>query len=498
MWSAFTKRMGPKTLTAEQVQESLPWVVRDGVIAQLLESLTAGPILIALALLMKAPNALIGYMVALPLLSNLAQFPGAYLTEKIRKRKLVCTVISAIGRASFFFMAWLALFPQTPGAAYLLALLYTVRYFASSFAGSAWNSWMKDLVPPQTLGRFFSKRLTMMVIASLVASLTMALILKIWPFPSNDFYGILAFIAFLLGIYSIYVYYRIQEPPMEADTLEEHFFTKIKKVFKDRNFSLLMVFLGFWNFSINLAVPFFSVYILEQLKLSVSLVLILVTVSQVTSVLVMGSWGKLADMFSNKSVLLVTCPLYVLAIFLFLFTSFPVEDTITIPLLVFIYMLIGISQSGVTLATGNITLKLAPKGSAAVYLSVNGMVNAFMAGIAPIIGGFFADYFIEKKLSLILNWTTPATTKDFHLLVMQHWDFFFFMATVLALLSLSLLKAVKEEGEVNEKVVISSFLSLFSRSMSVSYQLPQKVFLFLSRKKYKDDLQKGKQEVLSH
>ncbi len=491
MFSNLIQKMAPKDLTPEQVQKSLPWVIKDGVLAQLLETLTAGPILIALALMTGASNALIGYMVALPILSNLAQFPGAYLTEKIRKRKLVCTSISMLGRISFFFIAWIALFPKMSGASYLLAFLYTIRYFASSLAGSAWNSWMKDLIPSQTLGRFFSKRLTMMIAASLISSLLIAFALKFWNLSDNIFYAILALMAFLLAIYSAYVYYRIDEPPMEEDLYEEHFLHKIKKVFYDHNFLLLMLFLGFWNFSINLAVPFFSVYILEQLHLSVSFILILVSISQISSIFVMNAWGKLADMFSNKSVLLLTCPLYILSIFLFLFTS-STNSTITMPLLVCIYILIGISQSGVTLATGNITLKLAPKGKASIYLSVNGMVNAFMAGIAPIIGGLFADFFIDKKISLIVNWSSPTATKDYHLLVIQHWDFFFFLSAILAFLSLSMLKAVKEEGEANEKIVISSFFSFFSKSISASYQLPQKIYLFISRERYKADLEKEK------
>ncbi len=490
MWSFIRKITAPHDMTPDQIQKSLPWVVKDGVVSQLLESLTGGPILIALALYMGASNALIGYLVALPLLSNLAQFPGAYLTERIRKRKLICSGISFIGRISFLFIGFLALYPNFPAATFWLAFFYTIRYFASSLAGSAWNSWMKDLIPIQILGRFFSKRLMMMIAASLVSSLVMAFLLKVWIFPINVFYSLLALLCFLIAIYGLYVYAHIQEPLMIQDVSNERFFNKVKRVFYDRNFVVLMIFLGFWNFSINLAVPFFSVYVLEQLQLSVSFVLILVTISQISSILVMRSWGKLADMFSNKSVLLLTCPLYILAIFLFLFTSFPSKGITTIPLLIIIYILIGISQSGVTLATGNITLKLAPKGSASVYLSVNGMINAFMAGIAPIIGGFFADYFSEKKLSLILNWTSSLTNQDFHLLIIQHWDFFFLFAAILAIFSLILLNAVKEEGDVNEKIVLSSFLSLFHRNIYVSYHLSQKMFLFISRRRFKESLKK--------
>ena len=53
---------------------------------------------------------------------------------------------------------------------------------------------------------------------------------------------------------------------------------------------------------------------------------------------------------------------------------------------------------------------------------------------------------------------------------------------------------IREEGEVTEKVVISSFLSDFSKSLNASYLLPYKIFLFLSRKKYKEKIEKEKQK----
>ena len=152
----------------------------------------------------------------------------------------------------------------------------------------------------------------------------------------------------------------------------------------------------------------------------------------------------------------------------------------------------GIAQEGITLASNNIALKLAPKGSAAIYLSVNGTLNAAMAGTAPILGGFCADFFTYKELSLNLIWSTATDFKDFTLFYIHHWDFFFLFASILAIASLAFLKRVKEEGEVTEKVVISSFLSDFSKTINASYLLPYKIFLFLSRKKYKESQQKNK------
>ena len=374
-------------------------------------------------------------------------------------------------------------------AATILAICYTFRYLGSSLASSAWNSWMKDLVPSKILGTFFARRLAFSMATALIISLSVAFFLKIWPYSINAFYALIFFIAFLGALYMVFVYYKIDEPIMEKPDTTETIIKRLLKVFKDSNFSRLIMFLGTWNFAINLAVPFFTVVLLESLKLDMSFVLILTTLTQIVNVLVMKSWGKISDMFNNKSILLVCAPLYILCIFLFMFTGFPEKHSYTIPLLLFIYALMGAVQAGITLASNNIALKLAPKGNAAIYLSVNGMVNALMAGTAPILGGLFADFFKSKQLSLLFRWFNGETASEFYLLQISHWSFFFLFATFFAILSLTFLKRVTEEGQVNERVVVSFFLSMFYESIIPH---PQKMFVFLSRKRYKEKLQAKK------
>ena len=43
--------------------------------------------------------------------------------------------------------------------------------------------------------------------------------------------------------------------------------------FKDANFENLAIFLGFWSFAVNLAVPFFTVYMLKRLELKISFII---------------------------------------------------------------------------------------------------------------------------------------------------------------------------------------------------------------------------------
>jgi hypothetical protein len=61
------------------------------------------------------------------------------------------------------------------------------------------------------------------------------------------------------------------------------FFKLIMQPFKDANFKNLVRFLGSWNFAVNLAAPFFAVYMLKRLQMDMSLIIALMVLSQLTS-----------------------------------------------------------------------------------------------------------------------------------------------------------------------------------------------------------------------
>jgi MFS family permease len=125
----------------------------------------------------------------------------------------------------------------------------------------------------------------------------------------------------------------------------------------------------------------------------------------------------------------------------------------------------GISTAGVTLAAGNMGLKLAPKGQATAYLAANSLVNSLAAGIAPILGGRFADFFADRQLSLMFKWTSPGRELIFQTLHFQHWDFFFLFAFLIGLYCIHRLTRVKEIGEVEEKIVVRELITQVRRDM---------------------------------
>ena len=129
---------------------------------------------------------------------------------------------------------------------------------------------------------------------------------------------------------------------------------------------------------------------------------------------------------------------------------------------------------------------MAPKEGATAYLTVNNLVNSLAAGIGPVLGGIFADFFTGRELSLILSWKSPSRELGISALNFQHWDFFFGLAFLIGIYSLRQLTKVKEVGEAGKDVVVRELITMARRpmrSLSTIAGLRQlNIFPFFSRK----------------
>ena len=456
-------------LTEEEVQQGLKNVIRDGLTTQMMVTLTGGTFLVAFTLKLGASNAVIGLLAAIPPLAMIIQIPSIYLVEKYRIRRAISAYASLISRLPWFFIALIPLFFSIDIALPLFLVAFLLHSSFAAIGGCSWNSWMRDLVPQNKLGVFFSKRMALATALGIVLSLAAGYYIDFSRelFPDNELYGysVLFFLGFLAGMIGVYFISKIPEPRMIHAEKKVNFFELLRQPLRDINFKNLLIFLGSWNFAVNLAAPFFIVYMLKRLQFDVSVVIIFVVLSQIMNLVFFRMWGKFSDRFSNKSVLRVCGPLFILTILAWTFTTLPEKYILTIPLLIVIHIFMGISTAGITLASGNIGLKLAPKGQATAYLATSSFVNSLAAGIAPILGGILADFFAVRELSWIIRWISPSGELSFYTLNFQQWDFFFVIAFLIGLYSIHRLSAVKEIGEVEEKIVIQELLSEIKTQM---------------------------------
>lgn len=453
-------------LSREEVEVGLQRVIQEGMASQTMESLTKGVFLVGLALQLGASNRIVGLLGAIPFLSNLFQIIAIHLVEKYRDRRKIVVLSFFIGRAFLVLVAVAAFIPDKHIAMAMVVFAIVMRYCIGALAGCAWNSWMRDLVPKVILGKFFSKRRFYTTTIAATIGIGAGFFLDWWraEFPGNPqhAYAVLYIMGFIAGMISAGMSITIPHPRMrepEANAYRKKLgFHYLKEPLQNENFRKLIWFLMAWSFAINLASPFFAVYMLKTLHYDMIFVVAIVLMSQMVNAFCLRIWGKYSDRYSNKTVLGICCSLFIFCVFGWTFTTFPEKHFLTTPLLIVLHILMGFALSGVSLSTANIAMKLTPSRQATSYLATNTIMTSLAAGIAPLFGGYFADFFEDKTLSLDFNWQDASGEISIHTLIIQHWDFFFLLASILGLYALRRLALVDEEGTVKEKVVIRELM----------------------------------------
>jgi len=147
--------------------------------------------------------------------------------------------------------------------------------------------------------------------------------------------------------------------------------------------------------------------------------------------------------------------LLIVSIAIWPFTTMPEKYVLTIPLLIAIHILAGMSTAGVNHCASNIALKASPRGKATAFLATSSLVNGMCATLAPILAGLSADRFARRELSFAAKWSNlaeQASHLELPVISLRGLDFLF------GLYALHRLIAVREEGEIEEKSVLKKLL----------------------------------------
>ena len=456
-------------LTEDERERGLRHLVLEAGFSNAVTAVTSGVILTAFALHLGASNTTIGLLAAVTFWVQLLQAPGVLLVERLRTRKRISIVASFVSRLAIAGMALLALTPKA-GNATLAALvgLQVVYCGIATFGGCAWNAWVRDLAPEARLGQIFAKRTINATLVGLAASLAAAFVLDRAPEGSSwrpiAFAGLYG-AAFLAGLLSCRELARTPEPRMPTPSETIRLLPLLRAPLADENFRRLIMFLASWQFAVNLATPFFTVFFVKQLGLDITFVVILGVVSQATNVLALRSWGLLSDRFANKSVLAVAAPLFILCIAAMVGASQIREQAWVMAYLVGLHALMGLATAGVTLSSGNIAMKLSPRGSATAYIAANALISSAAAGLAPVLGGVFADFFAARRLEILLRWTSPGDVLTLMPLRVSSWDFYFLIAFALGLYALHRLSLVNEAGELDRRAMVGEVIAQARRDV---------------------------------
>jgi len=444
---------GPPEPGSREVQRTFRLLLYDAVASEAMGTLATGVFLTGFAVALGASNLSIGVLAAVPSAVQFLQFPAVVLVERLRRRRAICVWAAGIGRG---FLIAAAIAPLLGGSVGVIMLIASIAIWQASaaIAGCAWNSWMRDLVPEGSYGRFFGRRAAVNTAVAMTLALMCGILIDRWKqfAPGNAIaaYTGLFLTSAAIGFLGIWLLSITPDQAMSPVRSPTRILAMLAAPFHDRNFRRLIVFLSSWSLAANLAAPFFAVYMLRSLGYSMTAVVILTTASQLSNLAAVSLWGNLIDRFSNKAVLRYSAPLFLLCVLAWTFTGLPWTAPAVFYLLLAIHVLMGVATAGVALASGNIAMKLSPAGEATSFLAASSVVSASCAALAPLVGGLCADFFAAHELNLSFTWKTNVHAVTVEVLNFHAWTFLFGLAFLVGLVSLRQLSFVQETaGTVN-------------------------------------------------
>ncbi len=331
-----------------KTRKSLKYSIIDGSMYSVMQGF-GSTYLAPFALAMKASNTIIGALATVPeLVGSFFQLSSTYLLEKFRSRKRIIVFLAFLQAFLWLPLLLIPFFAKSQGPVILLIFI-TFFGILSFVINPLWTSLMGDLVPEDERGRYFGKRNTIISIVFFLSTFAAGYILSIFE-SRNVFVGfsILFVVAFISRLFSAFYFSKMYEPVYVVDKKASfsfwEFIVRMKR--SDNYYGKFVIYLCVLGFAANIAGPFFTVYMLKDLKFNYLTFTIVSMSSIVASFLSMSFWGRINDSRGSKFVLFITGFLISFVPLLWLLTKNPV-------MLFVIEIYSGVVWGGFNLASSN-------------------------------------------------------------------------------------------------------------------------------------------------
>lgn len=372
----------------------------DGILASTSEGFALSYIPL-FALAMGASTGQIGWLSAIGnLMGAIALFPGARMLDRTGRRIPIVAWSYGVGyRGSLLLLALLPLIlPSAAWAFPAVLLLNCVRTFSANFANPAWTSLTADVVPTFMRGRYFSMRNMLMGVASLLSTAVAGSLIRglgdgsgVGPFSDSLRWSLLGFqavfiVAFVFGQTATWQFSLIKEPPMpRVPKGEKPLRQPVGEILRQSPaLAGFIVAAFFWTLGINIASPYFNVYMVTHLGGNEAIVGATAAISGIFTLLGQFVFGKLVDRKGSVWVFVVCAVpiIFLPSLWAFYTNAWQVSYN---------NVMGGFFWAGYNLANFNLLLLLTPDNQRARAVALYQTVVFTGAVIGPILGGYIAE-----------------------------------------------------------------------------------------------------------
>ncbi|GAB1542195.1 hypothetical protein NUACC21_48690 [Scytonema sp. NUACC21] len=410
---ATTPTSKPAVLKKDAIRSSLKASTADCIFATVFSITTTGILLSNFLVELHASPIVFGMISAIPMVVNLIQPLGAYLSERTTSRFRYSLLTHGVARLLWLFLVVgiVALNLGRINSDQLVVLTMTIVLLTSLLGGlgsASWLSWIATLVPRQLRGRYFGFRNSAASLTNLICVPLAGLLVSKWSGGSLQGYGILVFFGIISGVMSTGCQSlqadmnpRMQNVPASAANLENATLTQsenvkpvsdeniVQGILNNSNFLMFLFYFSSWMLAVNLSAPYFNLYMLGTLKLDVSLVTLYGSIQAGANLVMLIVWGKLSDKVGNRLILMSVGILVAIAPLLWLGVDVSSFDIwVWLPLL---HVLFGGTAAAVDLCNNNMHLGVAPVKQQSIYFAITAAIGGASGALGTTIGGFIAE-----------------------------------------------------------------------------------------------------------
>lgn len=394
--------------------------VVEGSFANVHFTITTGWLLTAYALFLDVGPITLGLLTAMTALASFGSILGAQAVGLLGRRRPLAVAASVSGRGIWVVLIPLAFLDLSrPAAIALFLATVLLGGLLLQTAGTAWLSWMTDLVPLDQRGRYFGIRNAIHGAVGMATGYAAGRVFDRFVAAgrqADGFAWILGF-AVACAVVAGGLLYRQWEPPLSGERRRPLLET-IRRPVADPAFRPLLRFVVLWSLATGVAAPFFVAHMVQFLEMTYSTIAVYSIIAGLLNLLTQPLWGRIIDRLGNRPVLAFNLVGVFLLPALWLFATPDRHWPIWLDA-----ALTGIFWPGFTLAGFNLLLVTAPDRDRSAYLGVHALAVGVFTFLASVAGGLLAD--IAK------NWTIPGADGE--------WIYTHFLFGLSALLRICLL-----------------------------------------------------------